>query len=708
MKNKILSIIIPVYNEENTVVKLLDKVAAVELDVNKEIIIVNDGSTDASLSLIQEWEKRSKNNDSKICVFSKDNGGKGSAVRLGIENSTGDIVIIQDADLEYDPSDYKQCIEPILKEEAKVVYGSRELSNRNRIHSAPSFYLGGLIVTYWINLLYGSDLTDEPTCYKTFDGPLIRKILFKADKFDWEPEITSKLLKLGYEIKEVVVCYTPRKLDEGKKINWKDGVSALYKSFYWRFHPIKDEKKKILSWERERSIYQKCKRHKLTLLMIVALAFIIRLAFSSPGLSDPEKVFFRPDSDTYVSPAKALYHDGQYNVAPGVDEAAIMRVPGYPLFLAVLFALSKGNLVFCVIISCLISALTCVPIFYSGKLMGGWGIGAIASLLFCFSMTSIALSPLFLSDTLFTLLIAIQLYFFIRFYYKRIFLYLFISVAIAALATYVRPLNQLWIFPCIFLILILDKTTLKRKLIACAVCFFIFSALLFPWFLRNKLVGAGWRMDAISGQLIFHNGAVLLAKVNKESPKETSQELNEKINQVFVQNPEKYRTQESKINYKFGMMLSLIKQYPFSYFKLHFRPSILFPDMPNFLRNLKIVKGNKGAFEVLNKKNIFAMINHYFKGIYWTLIVASPLLLIAGLTYLLGATQLVHFIFRSKYYMFFCFLAFFQFYIFIPGPIAMPRYALPGFPFLCLMASLSLVFIISKFRRCNESTFHKS
>lgn len=312
-----------------------------------------------------------------------------------------------------------------------------------------------------------------------------------------------------------------------------------------------------------------------------------------------------------------------------------------------------------------------------------------------------------MSDTLFTLLIALQLYFFIRFYYKRIFFYLFLSAAIAALATYVRPLNQLWIFPCLFLILILDKTTIKRKIISCVICFCIFSTILFPWLLRNKLNGTGWRMDAIAGQLIFHNGAVLLSKVSGKPQTKIQHELNAEIQQEFKLNPDKYPNTNSKINYKLGLLFSLIRKYPLLYFKLHFRPAILLPDMPNLLRNIKVVRGGKGAFEVLNRKNIFAMIDHYFNGIYWTLIVFSPLLLIAGASYILGAVQLMSFILKRNYYMFFAFLAFFEFYIFVPGPIAMPRYTLPGIPFLCLIASLAFVSLTSKLRGKNGITLHQ-
>ena len=225
-KQKILSVIIPVYNEEKTVVSLLDKVMHSGVTVSLELIIVNDGSTDSSPELIQNWIREQKRNASNIVFLNKENGGKGSAVKAGIQASTGDVVIIQDADLEYDPHDYEACIRPILDGECKVVYGSREEENRNRLYSSPSFYLGGLLLTFWINLLYNANLTDEPTCYKTFDGPLIRSLPIEGDRFEWEPEVTAKLLRMGFEIREVPVSYYPRKITEGKKIKWKDGAAC--------------------------------------------------------------------------------------------------------------------------------------------------------------------------------------------------------------------------------------------------------------------------------------------------------------------------------------------------------------------------------------------------------------------------------------------------------------------------------------------------
>lgn len=231
-----LSIIIPVYNEERTLGELLHKVAAVPLAVAREIVIVDDGSQDKSADIARAFI--ADNPACEVKFISRSNGGKGAAVRDGIAASSGSVVIIQDADLEYDPNDYSQCIEPILQKKSCVVYGSRERKRGNGC-SYWRFYLGGLLVTGFINVLFFSRLTDEPTCYKTFDGNLIRQLEFGHNDFAWEPEVTCKLLRLGYKITETAISYCPRSFAGGKKIRARDGIKALYVTLQWRFRSMK-------------------------------------------------------------------------------------------------------------------------------------------------------------------------------------------------------------------------------------------------------------------------------------------------------------------------------------------------------------------------------------------------------------------------------------------------------------------------------------
>lgn len=244
----LLTIIIPAYNEQDLVSVLLAKVVALKPrgGLDKEIIVVDDGSSDETPRRIENFILTIPHENIRLIRLAK-NRGKGAAVRAGIENANGDVIIIQDADLEYDPEDINDVVEPILKNEAQVVYGSRILREKalgrsgvfglitgKHPHSYVLAYLGGVLITKWTNLLTGSRLTDEPTCYKCFQRGSLQGIAIECDDFSWEPEVTVKLLCKGIGITEVPISYHPRKNHEGKKINWTHGVKALWTVFRYR------------------------------------------------------------------------------------------------------------------------------------------------------------------------------------------------------------------------------------------------------------------------------------------------------------------------------------------------------------------------------------------------------------------------------------------------------------------------------------------
>ncbi|MDR2118697.1 MAG: glycosyltransferase family 2 protein [Tannerellaceae bacterium] len=223
-----LSIIIPVYNEEATLERLLEKVIRVELinGMGKEIIIINDASTDRSEEIIRDAVARHPDVLLKYARHDV-NAGKGSAIRTGIQYVTGDYVVIQDADLEYDPQDFNLMLTYLISREKKVVYGSRFLERENK-HSYRRFYIGGRLVSLCANLLYGQRLTDEPTCYKMFETDLLKSIPLQCTGFEFCPEVTAKVAKRGYKIVELPIRYYPRSIREGKKIKWYDGIEALW------------------------------------------------------------------------------------------------------------------------------------------------------------------------------------------------------------------------------------------------------------------------------------------------------------------------------------------------------------------------------------------------------------------------------------------------------------------------------------------------
>jgi glycosyltransferase involved in cell wall biosynthesis len=214
-----LSVLIPCFNERNTIQEIVRRVKAIPLDV--EIIIVDDGSTDGTPALLEEF----KNDHCKI-LFHDRNRGKGTSIRTALPAATGDLVVIQDADLEYDPQDLLRLVEVFREKDATVVYGSRNLLGNARSYS--TFYWGGRVVSWLTTLLYWCHITDEPTCYKMFRTDLLKSLDLKCEGFEFCPEVTAKVLRLGHKIVEVPISYSPRDFAGGKKIRWTDGFQAIW------------------------------------------------------------------------------------------------------------------------------------------------------------------------------------------------------------------------------------------------------------------------------------------------------------------------------------------------------------------------------------------------------------------------------------------------------------------------------------------------
>ena len=221
-----LSVIIPVFNEIKTIEEILKRVQAVPLD--KEIIIVDDGSTDGTRDIL-----KGLSSDNLKVVLKDKNQGKGSAIREGLKYISGDVVVIQDGDLEYDPFDWIKMLEVMKEKNLSVIYGSRILGKGKK--SSLAFYFGGRLLSVITNILYGTKITDEPTCYKMFKTDLIKSIKLECMGFEFCPEVTAKVLKKRYKIYEVPIKYAPRNIKVGKKIRWKDGAIAIWTLLKHRF-----------------------------------------------------------------------------------------------------------------------------------------------------------------------------------------------------------------------------------------------------------------------------------------------------------------------------------------------------------------------------------------------------------------------------------------------------------------------------------------
>jgi glycosyltransferase involved in cell wall biosynthesis len=224
--NPLLSVVMPVYNERTTVETIIRRVLAVPLRI--ELIVVDDGSKDGTAEILDRLQP-----ELKFTLRHQANAGKGAALRNGFTSVTGDIVVIQDADLEYSPEEYPALIELILSGHADVVYGSRFLG-RHRVFMF-THYLGNRIVTLATNILYNTMLTDMETCYKVMRTEVLRSFTLHANSFDIEPEITAKVFKRGYRVYEIPILYAGRNYDEGKKITWTAGFGALWTLIKYRF-----------------------------------------------------------------------------------------------------------------------------------------------------------------------------------------------------------------------------------------------------------------------------------------------------------------------------------------------------------------------------------------------------------------------------------------------------------------------------------------
>lgn len=439
----------------------------------------------------------------------------------------------------------------------------------------------------------------------------------------------------------------------------------------------------------------KYRREIFGIVTLTVLALIIRLAVATPGFYDMPARFSRPDTGGYLLPALALVETGRFDSAPDSGEAMAGRPPGFPLLIALVFRVFGESYPALIVVLSVIGALTVIPVYLCGRLWGSNPVATVAGGLFALNITAIALSPMLLTDTLFAFFAAWQLYFFLLFHQTKRLRWCFVAIAIAALSALIRPIAMLWIFPGLFLIAIMPKMNARNKIMAAIGSLIIFYAILTPWMLRNYNCGAGFCIDTNTGAMYHQNGAMLLAKVNGTQYEDEKQRLLKELDAEFA-NLDKYPDAASRVDYRITKFRKLVFKHPFTYFSLHFSPYVLLPGVATFCELLGISSSDRGTLNVLKSDGLIAATKYYFGGRTSIVFALLPLLLIPAICYAGAAWQLFKWIVQKQIFMLFLFLAFVEYFLFLPGPITVPRYHLPALPLLAVMAAMVLVPTVQK------------
>ena len=612
---ELLSIIMPIYNEEKTVETILEKIACAPCAIAREVIIVNDGSTDKSREKITQVISRLSRSDCEMFLFDKENGGKGSALQYGIARSKGSIVIIQDGDLEYDPNDYDKCIEPIRKGETFVVYGSREQENRNRFYSAPSFYLGGLLLSFFVDILYGAALTDEPTCYKTFAGDLIRSIPAEGEKFDWEVEVTSRLLRMGFSIKEVPISYYPRKLEEGKKIRAKDGFMGFLTALKWRFFPL-PEKKILTEKEEFAPTIRKNKKYQFLLWGILLAAILVRGLAAYPAFTESLRKWNNPQQARYERECSFQQkYFCNYSREKGSFHTFILnKAPLVPAFLSLFAPAGTKAYIWTGLVLLLLGAGISLILYEAGKMLGSPPAGLAAAALFAFAPPAVLPFSFFghieYGTLLLVFLAALQYGFFFNYLKTGFAPFLAASAFAGALGALALTSNAFWFFPGGLLILLSGKLDLRRKIVHILLLLLITASVLFPFLLRNRVSYGAWRLDGSRSERLFLAAMLVEIKVNRNNFKEKMDAI---LQEVWEKSSKKAagKTPDAG-SYYTGRDLEMIKllaSHPFTFAKTLFNKHAisplsegLFRPQINFLQSKLAKNGERPAYRKLVQK----------------------------------------------------------------------------------------------------------
>ena len=422
--------------------------------------------------------------------------------------------------------------------------------------------------------------------------------------------------------------------------------------------------------------------NKYTLPAILLLALILRLITAISAISDGQRLL-RPDSPGYLTPARTLVESGTY--------AGTRRPPGYPLLAAAVYYCGGSNGAIAILQVLLSTAACAVTAMAVREYTDNTACGNIAALLMAVNPTAVANAPLLLSDTLFMLFAAGQFYFFIRYLKRMKFRELAIFSVIAALAALIRPINQLIPLVAAVLIAVNDRMIWKKRITHILASCAIFAVLIFPWMLRNYLTGATFDIDTNTGAMRHQNGAMLLAEINNSDFESEKQQLLAQENTLAADG--RFPDERSRESWRKQEFRRMVLAHPVRYFKQHFDICILLPDAPTLLENFGVTTSDRGTMGVLKKDGIIAACRHYFGENYLRmLLLLIPVLLPAAILYLLVLRQLFKDLqhpVKNRMELL-LFLAFAEYYLFLPGAITAPRYQLPALPCLCLLGASAI------------------
>ena len=430
------------------------------------------------------------------------------------------------------------------------------------------------------------------------------------------------------------------------------------------------------------------KRDHLIALLLFGIAVILRGLIAIPGYQDPE-LLMRPDSGSYLAPAQALLEHGIYG--NGTVPTAL-RVPFYPFLLLPWLWFDGGTAgFFCITANILISSLAVPAVWLACREIGVTEKFSLCGiLLLLLSPTPLALSPMFLSDAPFCTIAALELLFLVCFIQRKQSRWLYFAAVVGGLGVLTRPLNLLWIAPCLFAVWFISKEDWRKRLKDCGIALVIFCAVFTPWLLRNHAQGFGWRIDSVSADSLRHNASVVESRVTGIPAQQFRDSYDLHFQKIFAEHPEKFPTEDAKLTYQEQYLSAILKKYPGTYLKGFFHPVNYVPDVPSFLENLGLSQSGKGTWDVIVNHGIFAGTKHYFGGKYWLLFLVFPLCLILLTGYLLAIYGFFAMLRKKKWILPLLFLPLGFYYMTVTGPVAYPRFSLPILPYLTLLAAVGL------------------